>query len=244
MSDVFGVDAVGNRHDYLPSELRALGFPTTLFNGPALTITPASLSFGTQDLTTQSPPQLVTVKNSSIVLADISSVTIGGTNPSDFINSDGCGTVLAAGASCTASISFQPTVRGARNATLNVVGDVGSIPQVVALSGTGDALSVSAASLNFSGVAVGSSAQQTVTLTNLGNKSVSLGAISLSGKNKNDYAQSNTCGSSLGSKNTCTITVTFTPGFKNSTRTASLNIPNSGTGTNSVQQVSLTGMGR
>ena len=46
-----------------------------------------------------------------------------------------CGTQLAAGASCTVSVTFNPTVGGPAIAVLNVTDNGGSSPQMVAVQG-------------------------------------------------------------------------------------------------------------
>ena len=52
------------------------------------------------------------------------------------------------------------------------------------------------------------SAAQNVTLTNTGNAVLNISSIATSG----DYAQTNTCGTSVAANNgACTISVTFTP---------------------------------
>ncbi|MGA7906126.1 MAG: choice-of-anchor D domain-containing protein [Candidatus Sulfotelmatobacter sp.] len=96
-------------------------------------------------------------------------------------------------------------------------------------------------SLTFASQTVGTtSPAQNVTLTN--NQSVALGisGISFTGANNTDFAQTNTCGSSVGVGGTCTISVTFTPSAAG-TRTATLNVNDDGP--NSPQTVSLTGTG-
>jgi hypothetical protein len=44
---------------------------------------------------------------------------------------------LAAGASCTISVTFKPTKTGARSATLKITDNAAGSPQQVLLSGTG-----------------------------------------------------------------------------------------------------------
>jgi methionine-rich copper-binding protein CopC len=96
-------------------------------------------------------------------------------------------------------------------------------------------------SLTFSGQAVGvASAPQNITLTNSQNVTLNITSITFSGTNSADFAETNNCGSSLAPDGTCTISVTFTPGGLG-TRTALLNVDDSGT--NSPQTASLTGTG-
>jgi hypothetical protein len=84
------------------------------------------------------------------------------------------------------------------------------------------------------------SAVQAVALLNIGNASVSISSIAISGTNSGDFAQTNNCGSSLAAGANCTISVTFTPAATGS-RSASLVVTDNATG--SPQTVSLTGTG-
>jgi len=87
-------------------------------------------------------------------------------------------------------------------------------------------------SLTFSSQAVGTtSTAQAFTLTNEQNTSLSI-AITTAG----DFAETDTCGSSLGPDLSCTISVTFTPAATGS-RTGSVTIPGA------PQSVSLVGTG-
>jgi hypothetical protein len=84
------------------------------------------------------------------------------------------------------------------------------------------------------------SASQSVTVTNYQSTVISIAGISVSGTNANEFAESNSCGASLGSGANCVINVTFTPGAMG-TRSAVLTITDSAIG--SPQTVSLTGTG-
>jgi hypothetical protein len=84
------------------------------------------------------------------------------------------------------------------------------------------------------------SVAQNVTLTNVGNASLSISGIAMGGTNAGDFAQTNTCSSSLAAGTNCTISVTFTPSAGGS-RSASLNVTDNASG--SPQAVGLTGTG-
>ena len=72
-------------------------------------------------------------------------------------------------------------------------------------------LSVSPTLLNFGYVKVGTTSPAlTSTVTNIGQKNVSIGTIKLVGVGSN-YTESHNCGTSLVPGARCTITVTFTP---------------------------------
>jgi hypothetical protein len=107
---------------------------------PSVGVTPASIAFGNQAINTTSAPHAVTVTNTGTVPVVFSGITLGGANPVNFVLSNGCpigGAGLAAGASCTINVSFLPTRRLARSATLVVRDNATGSPQRVALTGTG-----------------------------------------------------------------------------------------------------------
>jgi hypothetical protein len=101
--------------------------------GTALTASPSSESFGNENVGSTSSSQSVTVTNPGSSAVSMSS--IGVTGP--FGESNNCGTSLAAGASCTVSVSFAPTAAGAATGTLSVNSSAPGSPLTVALSGTG-----------------------------------------------------------------------------------------------------------
>jgi hypothetical protein len=106
--------------------------PTT----PATTtvsVTPASLTFGSQSVGTTSVPQAVTLSNTGSATLAIWSIGAAG----DFAQSNTCGTSLAAGASCAVSVTFTPTAAGARTGSLSIANNAATSPQAVALTGTG-----------------------------------------------------------------------------------------------------------
>ncbi|MGC1450096.1 MAG: MBG domain-containing protein [Candidatus Sulfotelmatobacter sp.] len=81
-------------------------------------------------------------ETSGLAPLTIARITIGGTNRTQFTLTNGCGTSLAAGASCTLTITFHPptgTARGAKTATLTVRDNsngVAGSTQAAALPGT------------------------------------------------------------------------------------------------------------
>ena len=96
----------------------------------------------------------------------------------------------------------------------------------MSLSGTGTAalVSLSPTSLGFGSQPVGkTSTAQSVNFNNTGNAALSITSLALTGTNASDFAQTNTCGSSVAASANCTISVTFTPSASGS-RTASLSI--------------------
>ena len=214
---------------------------TAVTSAPTATLSPTSLTFSAQGIGTSSPAKSVTLKNTGTASLTITSIAITGTNAGDFAQTHTCGSSLAAGASCTISVTFKPTASGTRSAALSVTDNAAGSPQKVTLSGIGTTAKLSPTSLNFCTVAIGTtSAAKTVTLTNVGTTSLSITGIAITGTNTGDFAQTHTCGTSLAAGASCSINVTFKP-TASGTRTATLSISDNGGG--SPQSVPLTGTG-
>jgi RHS repeat-associated protein len=103
---------------------------------PIASLTPSTLSFTAISGVT-SAPQTATLSNTGNAPLTISGITLGGTNPGDFAQSNTCGTSLAAGSSCTISVTFTPGSASSFTATLSVADDASGSPQTTTLSGTG-----------------------------------------------------------------------------------------------------------
>ncbi|HET8905604.1 MAG TPA: choice-of-anchor D domain-containing protein, partial [Ktedonobacterales bacterium] len=107
---------------------------------PAVSLTPTSLSFGSVTVNTTSAPQIITLKNTGTAALSIGSITITGVNAADFAQTNTCpigAATLAAGASCTVSVKFSPTVQQSESASVQVADNASSSPQSASLSGTG-----------------------------------------------------------------------------------------------------------
>ena len=100
-------------------------------------ISTGSLSFGTVKVGTSSAPQSVILKNTGGTPLT-SSIGISGANPGDFSETDNCAAPLAPNASCTIEVTFAPTAKKSRSATLMITSNAQSSLETVALSGTGD----------------------------------------------------------------------------------------------------------
>ena len=111
--------------------------------GSAISFSPTTLNFGTQTLKTSSPPQTVTLKNVSTAAVAFSKISVTGSRVTSFIiqSTSTCPLTpgsLAAGASCTVNVVFDPQLKGALNANLTAIDAGGGSPQNVPMSGTGD----------------------------------------------------------------------------------------------------------
>jgi hypothetical protein len=208
---------------------------------PVVSLTPTSLTFSTQAIGTASTAKMVAVKNTGTASLSISAISITGTNAGDFTQTHTCGSSLAAGASCSVSITFKPTASGSRTASLSISDNASGSPQKVSISGTGTTAKLSPTSVNFGTVVIGvTSGAKTVTLTNVGTTALTITSISITGTNAADFSQTHTCTSSLAAAASCTISVKFKP-TASGARTAVLSIADNAAG--SPQTVPLTGTG-
>ena len=150
------------------ASLTGMGATPTAPPAPAAALTPSSADFGSVNVGSSSAAKTFTLANAGTAALPITSVAITGANASAFtLGTNGCGSTLAAGASCAISISFKPTAAGSDAATLTVIDSVGT--QTSSLTGTGAAVVTPdfaiAATPATQTVAVGGTADYTVSVT-------------------------------------------------------------------------------
>jgi hypothetical protein len=100
---------------------------------PVVSLTPSSLTFGSQVVGTTTGPQSVTLTNTGSGALTISSIAIS----ANFGQTNNCAGSAAASGSCTINVTFSPTAPGPLTGTLSVADNVNGSPQTIALSGTG-----------------------------------------------------------------------------------------------------------
>jgi hypothetical protein len=213
----------------ITAALSGIGF------GPAvIRLTPPSLAFGGQAIGSTSASQSITIANTGGQPAALTGETLSG----DFhMAADTCTSSLAAGASCTVSIVFNPSASGSRTGSLTVAGALGL--QTAPLSGTGQTAAtdgLAPGSLTFPTQQVGTtSPTQQVTLTNTGDQTLTQIIVTSTG----DFTVVNNCGASLQGHGSCAIAVAYAPtrtGAETGTLTIADELRN--------QTVSLSGTGQ
>ena len=210
-----------------------LGAPT----GPAVALSPSSLTFGVQLIGTKGDKQRVTLTNIGSATLDISKIAGGG----NFSQTNNCPSSVSPSGKCTINVTFAPHERGKHAGAVTITDNAANSPQTVPLTGVGTAVSLVPSGLNFGDQQVGTTSQpQVVTLTNYGTQALSIHHIHITGKSWGAFAQSNTCGTSVPAGGNCSISVTFTPKYKGS-KTATLDVGDNGGG--SPQTVALSGTG-
>ena len=99
---------------------------------------PSSLSFGTFKVG-KSSTMSVTLNNTGTTAVNVTGVNITGANAHDFVKSSStCSGSLAAGHGCSVSVTFTPSAKGSRSATLTLTDNVPLGALIVPLSGTGN----------------------------------------------------------------------------------------------------------
>jgi hypothetical protein len=203
-------------------------------------LTPIALSFGNQNDGTTSAPQTATLTNVGSASLSVEKVGITGTGAKDFSQTNNCGASLAAGASCTISVTFTPISGATFTATLSVGYKGTASPETVALSGIGVApptATLKPASLTFATQLVGtSSAAQTATLSDTSQQILNISSVSVSGP----FSQTNDCFSGILPESSCQIQVVFTP---TAAGTASGTLTVVDNAVSSPQQITLKGIG-
>ncbi len=211
----------------------------------ALNTSASSLAFGAVAIGGSSSYQTVR-------LSAVGPLTIGNIQTTgDFSEFDNCGSGLANGKSCTVYVAFKPKAAGARSGALTIQ-DNGFFSQstTIALSGTGNAISVSGGPLAFDNqLSKTVSAPLTITVTNKSAGGITFGAVGLT--ESTDFGiTANTCpaaGHVLAGAASCTINVVFKPqstGQKKGALTIADNDPSSpqvvGMSGNGYSNVSLS----
>jgi hypothetical protein len=251
--EVIFMDTTGPASDPTPSAHPHVGVVQSI---PAVvssvTLAPASLTFTSQTVGTTSPAQTLTLTNGSNVALGITGITVTGTNPGDFAETNTCPASLPISADCTISVTFQPTAAGTRTAAISVADSTTGSPQTAVLNGTavnGPAtITVAPTSLTFASQSLNStSPAQNVTVSNAGTGPVTFTGFSITGSGSGDFALAGGAGTgacnptgTLAASSSCTIGVTFTPTAVGEF-TATLTIADNATG--SPQLVALNGTG-
>lgn len=214
--------ALGTRYQYFYLADSAADTPQSVFvegtgaaasGSPILSLVPPSLTFPSQAVGTPSTPQAIVVTNTGTASATIGTVSLTGTNASDFsISGDTCtSATVAIGAHCTFSITFTPSATGPRSAQASIPSNAPASPQIATLSGTGGtgpAVSLSTSSLTFTNQSLGTtSPAQTISLTNTGGTALNITSIVPSG----DFAEIDNCFGRVAARASCVLSITFTP---------------------------------
>lgn len=197
---------------------RGSGQPTSLSasgNGVALTgliLTPTSQDFGSVPVNSSSASSLVQLTNGTSNPVDVNTVALSGnfakTSENTGAASCDAGT-LAPGATCLVPVRFTPSTTGARSGSVTVTTSAGQVAATLTGTGSNDpGIAFAPGELRFDNVPGTSAQQQTITVTNTSNSSLTVGKPSVSDPH---FTSSSACGT-LAAGASCTVTVTYAAG--------------------------------
>jgi hypothetical protein len=234
---------------------------------PVLQISATNVSFADTAIGSVTAPQTVTVSNTGpgpMELAiQLTQVTVEST-PNDFLETNNCPASLAASATCTISVTFQPGApspfcgadvicASSRAAQISVASNAPGGARAIALGGTSDTgatVQVSPNPVAFPGQAAGTtSANIDVQVSNDGNLALTISNVAITGANAADFSFSlvPTSGGPACTKpvasggSTCVVEVAFRPAA-GATGTRTANLVLSDTGIGSPHSFPLTGI--
>jgi VCBS repeat protein/HYDIN/CFA65/VesB family protein/lectin-like protein len=150
------------------------------------------LNFGTQAVGTPSAAQTVSIANRGSAPLTLASLTLGGSNASEFALVAPLSTpnTLAPGESRAMSLVFTPAGIGLCAATLTFASDATSGPTTLALTGTGAGpmVRLSPTALAFGPEPVGLNGTLALLIQNNGNAPLHVGGITFEGANASDFS--------------------------------------------------------
>jgi len=195
------------------------GSTVSILTDSWITLSPGLISFGTQTSGFKSSPKTVTLKNNGTTAWTMGPITYAGGSYTDFSTSSqtcpASGGTVAAGASCTISIVFDPTGCETADAQILISPASGQIGNV--LTGSGNTpITLSPRTQTFPTTLLGTKSKGlTNTFTNNSGIDLFFSKIDLEGVNQTDYSFTTTCGNNNGVPllpgASCTSTTFFSP---------------------------------
>ena len=234
-------DLDGNTTIISESSVPIGGKPILLEPLMGISLSRSHLQFDDAPVGAPATPQTLVVTNTGAA-----PLLIAGTEATgDYSPINSCGDSVAVGTSCEVRVTFKPTVSGTRTGTLLIYDNAPGAPHAVFLTNSRVELSIllSPPALNFASQVIGAApVSKKVTLTNVGDRVLTIGGASIDGATGSDLVVTdNTCSATLDPGGNCSITVTFSP-KATGLQTAVLRAIEGGT-TNSRSTVALSGTG-
>jgi hypothetical protein len=185
---------------------------------PRAAFTPQALDTGEQLVSTTGDPAEVVVTNVGERPMIVSVVAVTGANADEFsMASEECsGVIVEPGGSCPVTIGFMPGEMGARQAVLELHGELVDSPATLSLVGTGTAplAGVEPRQVDFGSRGVGRWSESViVTVSNTGTAPLTVERLAIEGPAADDFGRNNDrCGrQTLSPGESCTVQVGFLP---------------------------------
>jgi len=192
----------------------------------AVTVAPASDSFGAVQVGQLAVSAVHTVTNASAVAATGLSISTSSVGFS--VTSNNCPVSLAAGANCTFTTTFKPIAAQAYSGSVSIASSAPA--QTVALSGTGATQSSTLAGIDFGNVAAGTTSTKAATLTNTGAGPLTIGAVTVTGAGFS-VGTGGSCAATVAPGASCSLNVVYTASGSNGASGSLSVITSSGTKT-------------
>jgi hypothetical protein len=204
----------------------------TIVNQQYPTVTPNTVNFGSIPLGGSST-QNVTFSNTTISPLTVSAVNVTG----GFTQTNNCG-VVAASASCTATVTFTPSALGAANGTLTFTTNPNTSVNAASLTGTGVAFaSTLHLASSSASTSLGTEVSLTATLTPYTN-----GSISSNGKSVTFTSGSTALGTATLNNGTAILNTAILPAGSNSITAAFTGDINFASATSNAANVTVAGV--
>lgn len=184
--------------------------------GPEITLTPAELDFGEQEVKAgATAPQAFTIANTGNEPLYVEEVALSETANFSYqsdVEAECAGGAILPGKSCTAEFAFNPVSVGEKTATLTVSGKSPAVPTSVTATltgvGTKPGLAITPEKVSFGQTPVGQKTPaQTVTISNPGSAPLGVTGIFASAP----FHASNDCSATLAPGASCAAQVSFEP---------------------------------
>jgi hypothetical protein len=82
--------------------------------------------------------EVFAITNDGSSTLTINSITVGGTNPADFVEINNCTSSLAPGKKCSVQVTFTPSILGPESASLLIKDNAVGSPHNIFLVGSGE----------------------------------------------------------------------------------------------------------
>jgi hypothetical protein len=184
-------------------------------NGPIARLSATAIKFSDVLVGGSAAPIQITLANYGTTNLNITSLAITGINATEFNFSTTCGTILTTGSICTVTTIFSPKSSGLKTASLAISHDATGGISTVALTGSGvdvsnAAIALSASTVDYGTVLVGSQTSKGVTILNTGTVPVTITSPSTTSSITGAVSYASTCESMSPLSPGASCTMTFT----------------------------------
>lgn len=201
----------------------ALLLPNVAAAGPAISVSPTSLTFGDRCVGAPGAASEIAVGNTGDQPLTISSISVVGANPSDFTLTGAQPRTLAPGETLRFKVAFVAVATGDRSGIVRIASNAPSSPNDVPVSGTGvtRVLEVTPDRLAFGELRAGSASDDLVLqLASVGSAAVTINAVTVSGEHKADFTARIPASKTLDPGEDAIVPVTFRPRSSGARRAA------------------------